>query len=351
MLLAAVLLVGGVAASAADGATDAPRPAIGHVFVINLENTSFHTAWGKRSRAPYLSRTLARRGQVLRRYYAIGHLSLPNYIAQISGQGPSRRTARDCHTYDEFVSTGTGELDQALGDGCVYPESVQTIADQLSAKQLTWKGYMEDMATPCRHPELGAKDLDVGATASSQYVTRHNPFVYFHSVVDSPTCATHDVSLDQLETDLAAVESTPNFSLITPGVCNDGHDAECPDGTPGGLVAADAWLAQWVPKILASPAFQADGLLVVTFDEAEADTRSCCNQTVAPNLPRATRARGGGRVGALLVSPFIKAGTTNDTPYNHYSLLCSLEDVFGLAHLGFAAAPGLRCFGSDVYGT
>ncbi len=280
-------------------------------------------------------------------------------MAQISGQGPTEQTARDCRTYRDFVSTGTGALGQALGKGCVYPESVKTIADQLTAKQLTWKGYMEDMATPCQRPELGAKDPNRAATVTSAYATRHNPFVYFHSIVDSPTCRANDVPLGRLETDLASVQTTPNLSYITPSLCHDGHDARCSDGSPGGLVAADVWLAQWVPKILASPAFEQDGLLVVTFDEAEADDSSCCNQPAAPNLARAKVAgggradggrAGGGRVGAVLVSPFIEAGTTNDTPYNHYSLLCSMEDVFGLADLGFAGAPGLRCFGSDVYG-
>ena len=43
------------------------------------------------------------------------------------------------------------------------------------------------------------------------------------------------------------------------------------------------------------------------------------------------------------------AQTTNPTPYNHYALLCSLEDVWSLDHLGFAGAPGLTCFGKDVY--
>ncbi len=282
--LGVVLVAAATMSPAAVAAPVTNPPAIGHVFVINLENTGFHAAWGKGSRAPYLARTLARRGQVLRRYYAIGHPSLPNYIAQLSGQGPSTQTSRDCHTYDDFVSTGTGELGQALGDGCVYPRSVKTIADQLSAAQLTWKGYMEDMATPCQHPQLGAEDPDVVATAASEYVTRHNPFVYFHSLLDSRSCRLHDVSLDQLEPDLASPATTPNLSYITPGVCSDGHDAKCADGSAGGLMAANRWLERWVPKILASPAFEADGLLVVTFDETEAGDGSCCNQRAAPNL-------------------------------------------------------------------
>ena len=109
---------------------------------------------------------------------------------------------------------------------------------------------MEDMATPCKHPEIGAKDPDVVATATGTYATRHNPFVYFHSIIDSPSCQQNVVGLDKLEADLASAKTTPNFSMITPGLCNDGHDEKCPDGSPGGLVSANKWLEQWVPKIL-----------------------------------------------------------------------------------------------------
>ncbi|MGI8697943.1 MAG: alkaline phosphatase family protein, partial [Mycobacteriales bacterium] len=130
----------------------------------------------------------------------------------------------------------------------------------------------------------------------------------------------------------------------------------CVTGEPGGLVTADKWLQQWVPKILSSPAFKKDGLLVVTFDEAEAfgggqDASACCGEgpQVEPNTPMpGIFGPGGGRVGAVLVSPFIHGGSFNDTAYNHYGLLCSIEDVFGLEHLGYAATTE-RCFGTDVY--
>jgi hypothetical protein len=58
---------------------------------------------------------------------------------------------------------------------------------------------------------------------------------------------------------------------------------------------------------------------------------------------------GGGRTGTVAISPWVEPGSTNDSPYNHYSLLRSLEDLFGLAHLGYAGQGGLRPFGSDVY--
>ena len=254
------------------------------------------------------------------------------------------------------MSTGKGDLGQELGDGCVYPASVKTIADQLTAKQLTWKGYMEDMGNSatasktCRHPDIGAADQAVVARPGDAYATRHNPFVYFHSIIDVPICNTNVVPLDGFETDLASVKTTANFSMITPNLCDDGHDATCGDGSPGGLVSSNVWLQKWVPKILASPAFKKDGLLIVTFDEAEAvggdtDATSCYATPKPPNVPNASvlpAGPGGGRIGAVLVSQFIKPGSTNATPYNHYALLCSMEDVFGLEHLGFAAQPGLK---------
>ena len=360
MFAVVALVASGAGAATPNAATKQTKPpAIKHVFVINLENKGYDETFGATSPAPYLSQTLRSQGVLLEQYYGIGHVSLDNYIAEVSGQGPSKQTQLDCTTYTEFVSTGTGDLGQALGDGCVYPKSVKTIADQLTAKKLTWKGYMEDMATPCQHPELGTKDPNlVASAAAGKYATRHNPFVYFHSIIDSPICQTNVVALDALDTDLKSVKTTPNFSMITPGLCNDGHDAKCFDGSPGGLEAANTWLQQWVPKILASPAFKKDGLLIVTFDEADIGgpgaAEGCCTKAVPPNVANASVAPpgpGGGRVGAVLVSRFIKPGSTSATPYNHYAMLCSLEDIFGVKYLGYAAESGLQCFGKDVYNT
>jgi phosphatidylinositol-3-phosphatase len=340
----------------------APPPApIGHVFVINLENENYTSIWGPASPATYLNKTLRPQGQLLTQYFGIGHASLGNYIAQISGQAPNPQTQADCPTFTEFVATGTGANGQALGDGCVYPKSVPTIADQLDAKGLTWKSYQEDIASSatepkmCRHPAIGAGDTTLIARKTDMYATRHNPFVYFHSVIDEPSCAKNVVGLGALAADLTKAASTPNLAYITPNLCHDGHDEPCVDGQPGGLTSADRFLKTWVPKILESAAFKADGMLVITFDEAElggddADATACCNTPPSPNSETpGLSGPGGGRVGALVISARTKPGTTNPTRYNHYSLLCSVENVWGLDHLGFAGAPGLTCFGKDVY--
>ena len=313
----------------------------GHVFVINLENKGYNKVWGAGSEATYLSQTLRSQGVLLSDYYGIAHNSNPNYLAQISGQGSNAMTRADCTTYAPFQQTGTAALGQVEGTGCVYPVSVPTVAGQLSAAGKTWKGYMEDMGTPCRHPDLGTKDTSQSAQVGDQYATRHNPFVYFESITSSADCQRNVVDFSELASDLQSVATTPNLSYISPNLCNDGHDEPCVDGSAGGLAAADAWLSRQVPAILASPAFKQDGMLVITFDESE-------GKTTGPSglLPGGTA---GGKIGALVLSPLTKGGTTSDRPYNHFSLLASIEDAFALPRLGYAGAPDLNSFGADVF--
>ncbi len=356
ILTAALLTVTGLtgSATARPGPSSAYLPPAHHVFVVNLENKGYDETWGPASAAPYLSQTLRAQGVLLTQYYGTSHNSLPNYIGQISGQGPNPQTQGDCQDYSDFVSTGTDVAPgQAVGDGCVYPARVRTVADQLTAAGLSWKGYMEDMGTPCRHPALGAPDDTQQAKKTDQYAARHNPFLYFHSIVDSPACAQRDVDLTALPTDLRSASTTPSLSYITPDLCHDGHDATCADGGPGGLPGADAWLRQWIPQITSSPAFRTDGVLVITFDEADGspqDSSECCGEGPGPNSPLpGIFGLGGGRVGALVLSPFVRPGTWSTTPYNHSSLLASQEEIFGLPKLGYAGAPGLNRFGLDVY--
>lgn len=330
------------------------QPQIRHVFTIMLENHSYDQAFGPNSPAPYLSRQLTAQGELLANYYAIGHYSLPNYIALISGQGPNGATQWDCAVYLDFTPPAPIQFDingQAAGQGCIFPAQVQTIADQLTAARFTWRAYMEDMPSPCRYPAFNSPDPTQHATPSSAYAVHHNPFVFFHSIIDQGTCASSDVPLTQLPADLKAYATTPNYVFISPNLCHDAHDAPCLDGEPGGLVSADAFLQQWVPQILASPAFQTDGLLLILFDESDSgDTSACCGEIPGPNAPLPGLAGpGGGRVGAVLLSKFVQPGAVVNTSYNHYSTLRTIEDLFGLAHLGFAAQAGQASFGADVF--
>jgi hypothetical protein len=332
-------------------------PTIKHVFIVVLENQDYNTSFGSDSKAPYLSKTLPSQGQLLTHYYGTGHESLDNYITMVSGQPPNPYTQADAPLYVDFVGS-VGSDGVAVGMGSIYPAEVKTISDQLEAKGLTWKGYMQDMgasateAKTCRHPAVGAPDTTQKARNGDQYAARHNPFVYFHSIIDRPICATNDVDLSALPGDLAAASSTPSYSFIVPNLCEDGHDAPCVDGRSGGLESANEFLKTWIPRITSSPAYADGGLLIVTFDEAESDGSDCCQEPTGPNTPNNAGpmpGNGGGRVGAVLLSPYIKPGGVNDTPYNHYSLLRSTEDMFGLDHLAYAARDGLKPFGDDVF--
>jgi hypothetical protein len=151
--------------------------------------------------------------------------------------------------------------------------------------------------------------------------------------------------------DLASVRTTRNLTYITPDLCGDGHDAPCADGRAGGLRSVNVFMKKFVPLILASPAYQKDGLLIITADESDSpqsDATACCGET-AVNTPKAgITGDGGGRIGALVLSRWTRASSWSTTPYNHYSLLASLEEIFRLGKLGYARTTEYR-FGLDVY--
>jgi phosphatidylinositol-3-phosphatase len=378
-----------------------------HVFIIVLENKDYQDTFGTSTQDPYLQKTLPGMGALLTQYYGTGHASLDNYISIISGQASSLDTQADCGQFTDFALKKVDQDGQAVGTGCVYPPAIKTLAGQLEAAGLTWKGYMEDMGNDparenasCGHPPINAKDSTraaeaprAGLSSGDQYAARHDPFVYFHSIIDTPACTANVVNLTLLTNDLQSVATTPNFAFITPNLCNDGHDGEdtsapakrCVDGHPGGLASSDAFLQLWVPKILNSPAYRQDGLLIITFDESNfgapqtstdpatgkttitinAPGEHCCGQKIGPNVARpivetfvasptltyvvTTQGYGGDRIGAVLLSPFIKPGTISNVPYNHYSLLKSLENIYQVGYLGYAAQSGLKAFGSDVF--
>jgi hypothetical protein len=377
-----------------------------HVFVITLENKSFDDTFGTSTQDPYLRGTLVPMGALLTQYFSTGHVSLDNYIAMVSGQSSTLETQADCASFNDFQLTGIAADGQAVGTGCVYPRRIRNLTDQLRESGYTWRGYMEDMgndpareSASCGHVALNAVDVTQTPEAPSaaiptgdQYAGRHNPFIYFHSIIDeSAYCDAHVVNLSKLDTDLASIRTTPNFVFVTPNLCDDGHDGDgtgapgkgCVTGLPGGLTSSDAFLKLWVPKILASPAYKEDGLLIINFDESASssltestnagqtvitatfDGDSCCNQQVGPNVTRpatstfvispaltydlVTVGVGGDRTGAVLISKFIRPGTVSSTPYNHYSMLRSIEDIFGVDHLGYARQAGLQPFGRDVY--
>lgn len=407
-VLAGVSLVPLSAAPVAAAATGT-LPPVRHIWVLELENTEYSALFGAPGgNNPYLSQTLPSEGAILPFYFGIGHNSLDNYIAEVSGQAPNPQTQQDCTDYTAITPTVVDTHGQVVGQGCEYPNrapaTVLTLADQLQAAGLSWKGYLQDMgqnlvgdgATACAHP--AAHQTPEGYPnpqsddGSSNYVVKHNPFAYFDSLIDHDAdCRQHVVPLDpDLRDDLTSVATTPNFSLIVPTVTWDGHDSS---------TAMEPFARKYVSMITASPAFRQDGMLVVTFDEGSGlDASACCNEIPGPNSPNpggggangGAGGAGGSQVGAVVLSPFVKPGTVvmpatvpqaapggvgpACTPascagpgfYNHYSLLRSVEDLLGLGkiagvpstdglgHLGFAGdyppeykGPGE--FGCEVF--
>lgn len=380
---------------------------IRHVFLIVLENKTFGDTFGTSTQDPYLQKTLVPQGALLTQYFGTGHFSLDNYISLLSGQASTQDTSMDCvpdptaqaGNYNDVEQIGSTEDGQVIARvGCIYPARIKTLANQLTAAGYTWKAYMEDMGNDpgresgtCGHPHIGtgtdrtmaAEPPSASVPMGDAYTTRHNPFMYFHAIIDSLDCQQLVVNLKHLENDLTHGKTIPNFSFITPNLCHDGHDGagtgspgtRCANGEPGGLTSADAFLKTWIPRILNSSAYKRDGLIIITFDEGnsvvteEKDASgdrtitdinfpgvTCCEQQPGPNIgsrwpgtltliDTPTRSQrvtlggyGGDRIGAVLLSPFVKPGSTSEKPYNHYSLLRSLEDVFKLSeHLGYAA--------------
>jgi hypothetical protein len=362
---------------------------IGHVWTIVLENEEFEqTFLLGRTAAPYLTQTLVNKGELIVQYYGTGHSSLDNYIAMTSGQGPNVSTQGDCddpttlggpHHKWHFGKDGQAIDDSGVGAGhigCTYPSRVKSLADQLSAAHVSWKGYMENMDAQPGKPSHCASPLTTGPTKPKRkidrpdYKDKHNPFGYFHSIVDRRAyCNRHVVPMGHfshhkvvgpLARDLRSVATTPRYSFITPGQCHDGHDT-CPSNNGNQFKGIDQFLTVVVPQIMASPAYQKDGLIIITFDEGSTDL-FCCGEKKAPNLPSTQNngfplpgpvADGGGVIGALLLSPYVVAGEKDiGNQFNHYSYLRSMEDLFGIrhggtdghGHLGYAAQRGLLTF-------
>jgi len=358
-------------ADTADGALG-----ITHVFQIVLENESYKHSYVHNPNH-YLSRTLPKQGTLLTHYHGIGHYSLDNYLAMISGQAPNKSTRADCFQYRNFNKTTHAATinaqGQAVGQGCVYPRNVKTLGDQLTANAVTWGGFMDEMGnTPSREqsrcgvPHLRKHKVDdtQGATAKDQYAARHNPFVYFHSLIDTGQCKQNVVPLHKLRGALTDETTTPQYTFITPDLCNDGHDSPCAGhdvagSKAGGLKSVDHFLKVWVPLIEQSPAFIDGGVLIITSDEADGgDSSSCCGEKPGPNETKpGLSGPGGGRIGSLVIGKCVPAGVKDTTPYNHYSLLRTLEDIFGITtggtdgagHLGYAADSTLAPFGPDVF--
>jgi phospholipase C len=287
-----------------------------HVYVIVLENRSFDDAlYGP---SPYL-RMLSRTQGLATYYFGVSHPSLPNYIAMIAGDDFGIRENRpSC-----FASN------LAPLEAC-HAFKGETLVDQLEAKGLTWALYAEDLPAP--------GSLVSESPAGEQnalYVQKHNPFAFFETIAKNPLRLRNMKPLDTLERDLAT--GPPSFSLIVPNQCNDGHGVStCTD--PSDLVGRyDRFVRKIIDEIRASPHWTDRSAIVVTFDEG-----------VPPNgvsgVPHFIDRRriddgenGGHHVLTIVVSK-CGAPIRSAKALNHYSLLATIEDGFGVSRLRKAAA-------------
>jgi hypothetical protein len=250
-----------------------PLPRFTHVVVVVFENKE-RTDIAGNAAAPTFA-ALARRYADLTRYDAVAHPSLPNYLALVSGS--TQGIASDC-------------------TDCVV--HARSLADTLAAAGRTWKTYAEDLPRP-------------GYTGASWrgYAKKHDPFAYLASVLSRPAWLKRIVPLTQLAGDVRA-RRLPDFSLVVPNLCHDMHDCS--------VAAGDVWLRQNVVPLLSSPAL-AGGVVFVVFDEGT------------------TNAGGGGNVEALALGPLVRRGARFTRPTGHYGLLRTIEQTWGLPHLGASA--------------
>jgi phospholipase C len=251
------------------GFRSGPPPAYRHVITLVFENRSFPDV---AHASPYLNKLAAACG-LADNYWAITHPSLPNYIAMTSGH--------------------TG----GMTDNCTTCSvSSPSIFDQVGSSH--WRGYQESM------PRTGF----TGAEAP-YYAKKHNPAAYYTNLADA--YARNAVPLGTLSggaliSDLDE-NLLPDYSFVTPGLCNDEHDCD--------VIVGDLWLARWIPRILESEAYaEGDTALFITYDEGTYNNH----------------------VYTVVVSPYTRPGTVSHIRYTHYSLLKTQESLLGLPCLAHA---------------
>jgi hypothetical protein len=272
---------GGMAASVSSGSVR-PRTASGararvarpsHVAVILMENHDYGDIIGSPT-TPYIN-ALAKRYALATQMHAITHPSLPNYLALTGGS--------------------TFGISSDCTDCTVRATS---LVDQLEHAGISWKAYMEDLPSPC-----------FTGAAAGEYAKKHDPFAYYTRIVDDPARCKHIVPLGQLNQDERA-GALPAFIWITPNLCHDMHDCAPATGA--------RFLSTLIPHLLR--ALGSSGVLFLTWDEGVTDS-GCC------------RLASGGHIATIVAGAMARPGGRMRTPADHYSVLATIEDLFGLPRL------------------
>jgi hypothetical protein len=284
-----------------------PSSHLDRVVIIVLENYGADkvdpVAIGPQQFTPFLNK-LGRENRLATNYFGVWQPSLPNYLAMIGGDffGVSddhescfNPDHQNCHGFD-----------------------VPNIVDQLEEANIAWEGLFESM------PSAGFLGTKFPAD-TKLYAQKHNPFVYFKSIALDPTrlAKLKPFALSDLKAELADPASASRLIYIVPNQCNDQHGTIGCKPKAVKLAAGDAFLEETVPAIINAPAFTDRSVLFITWDNSHGK-EACCGAW-----------RGGGRIPLIAVTKQARV-VRGTTPSDHYSLLATIEDGFGLSRLANA---------------
>ncbi|MBB4198105.1 hypothetical protein CCR94_20665 [Rhodoblastus sphagnicola] len=299
------------------GAMAEPARRLDHVFVLVLENHGFDDAF-LNGPTPFL-RELAASGGLATNYFGVAHPSLPNYLALIGGDTFGVRDDRpSC-----FAS------DLTPGAACNRVEG-ESLVGQLAAAGLTSALYAESL------PEPGAMVTAAPSRAQALYAQKHNPIAYFAALAQNSEALARVKPLEALARDLEQ-GAAPNFALIVPNQCHDGHGLEICHDRDQLARDYDDMAREVFAKVRASRAWTERSVFVVAFDEGA--------RTLYPEAQPSefTRAVGGAdnHIATFVATPCGKP-IQEPARRDHYALLATIEDGFGLPRLRKAAgAPAM----------
>jgi hypothetical protein len=339
---ASSLVLAGIAWMAMPGVSSASSvnsaiPHYQHIVEIIMENQNFDTIIGNPN-APQIN-ALANEYGLATNYFSVTHPSEPNYVANIGGSFFGIQDDNQFYCTPALATTDPN----CAGTTVNHTVSAPNLAEQLTAAGMTWKGYFQSLpAVPSSGLITTGPNANGPYTFKSPnntvalYASKHNPFLNFASTQGALSNMVPDT---QLTTDLAS-GNLPDFSLVVPNQCNDMHGTGGCEDLNGRISAGDTYVGNTVNAIMASKTWQQGrNAIVITWDEDDSSDAGqlgtgCCGANP-----------GGGRVATIVITNKAnKYPITDNTAYNHYSLLLSYEDAFGLPCLANACdtADGVK---------
>jgi hypothetical protein len=323
--------VSGVAAPDRDAAV----PHYDHIIVIVEENKSYGTVLDH-DYAPAIA-DLAKTYGVATQMYAERHPSEPNYVALVGGD--TFGIADDDAWYCVPNSTQPNCKGSDAPGFPVHLIDGPNLATELASRGLGWRAYLEDLPAP---GSLAIVSPETATAPAALYAAKHTGFTNFTSVHNDPKLATELVGFDALQADLRS-GAVPAFALIVPNQCDEMHGIGSPKSPPScrsgdeALVqSGDSVLHGLIAEIQASPIWtRGNTAIVITWDEDDKADR-------APGLPQSccvvdAHNPGGGHIPTIVITNHGPRGLADPTPYDHYSILRTVEDALRLgAHVRHA---------------